>query len=77
MYMKRKNIDMKEIEEIVYHKDQMVFDFNWEEMMMIYSTEATLAVECGDYDNWDHAYESLWNLWESEDLRDLVLTQPF
>jgi len=67
-----------EVEEIVYHKDQMVLDFNWKEIDDdLIQREATLAVECGDYDNWDHAYESLWNLWESEDLRDLVLTQPF
>ena len=41
------NIDMKEIEEIVYHKDQMVFDFNWEEIDDdLIQREATLAVEC-------------------------------
>lgn len=69
---------MNDTEEIVYHKDQMVLDFNWEEIDDdLIQREATLAVECGDYDNWDHAYESLWNLWESEDSRDLVLTQPF
>ena len=52
--------------------------FNWKEIDDdLIKREATLAVECGDYDNWDHAYESLWDLWESEDLRDLVLTEPF
>lgn len=25
---------------------------------------ATEAVACGDYTNWDHAYESLWNAFE-------------
>ena len=69
---------MNDAEEVVYHKDQMSFDFNWEEIDDdLIQREATLAVECGDCDNWDHAYESLWNLWESEDLRDLVLTEPF
>ena len=23
--------------------------------------QATAAVACGDFNNWDHAYESLWN----------------
>jgi hypothetical protein len=67
-----------EIEEIVFHKDQMSFDFNWEEIDDdLIQREATLAVECGDYDNWDHAYETLWDLREDEETRDLVLTQPF
>jgi len=69
---------MNDTEEVVYHKDQMSLNFNWEEIDDdLIQREATLAVERGDYDNWDHAYESLWNLWESEDLRDLVLTEPF
>jgi hypothetical protein len=69
---------MNDTEEVVYHKDQMSLNFNWEEIDDdLIQREATLAVKCGDYDNWDHAYESLWNLWESEDLRDLVLTEPF
>ena len=78
MFIKGENIDMNETEEIIYHKDQMVFDFNWQEIDDdLIQREATLAVECWAYDNWDHAYESLWNLWESEDLHDLVLTHPF
>ena len=32
MYIKEKNIDMYEIEQIVYHKDQMRLNFNWEEI---------------------------------------------
>ena len=69
-----KKYNMK-TEAIVYHKDQMSFDFNWEEIdNELIKREATLAVECGDYDNWDHAYESLWDLWEAG---DLMLTESF
>ena len=69
---------MNDTEEVVYHKDQMSLNFNWEEIDDdLIQREATLAVECGAYDNWDHAYESLSNLWESEDLRGLVLTELF
>lgn len=61
---------MNEIEEIVYHKDQIFLDFNWQEIdNELIKQEATLAVECGDFDNWDHAYETLWDTWE-----DLSLT---
>ena len=27
---------------------------------------ATEAVECGDFLNWDHAYESIWDVYEGE-----------
>jgi hypothetical protein len=28
--------------------------------------QATAAVACGDFNNWDHAYESLWAAFEFE-----------
>ena len=30
------------------------------------SSMANEAVTCGDYLNWDHAYECLWDLFEQE-----------
>ena len=64
-----------QIEEIVYHKDQMSLDFNWEEIDdELIKREATISVANGEYDNWDHAYESYWDMWESG---DLVLTESF
>jgi len=75
MYIKEKNIDMNQIEEIVYHKDQMSLDFNWEEIDdELIQREATISVANGEYDNWDHAYESHWHMWESG---DLILTPSF
>ena len=41
-----------QIEEIVYHKDQMSLDFNWEEIDdELIQREATISVENGEYDN--------------------------
>jgi len=75
MYIKEKNIDMNEIEEIVYHKDQMSLDFNWEEIDdELIQREATISVANGEYEDWGHAYESHWNMWESG---DLMLTESF
>jgi hypothetical protein len=60
---------MNDTEEVVYHKDQMSLDFNWEEIdNELIKREATLAVECGDFDNWDNAYETLWDTWEDSSL---------
>ena len=62
-------------EEIVYHKDQMSLDFNWKEFDdELIKREATISVVNGEYDNWDHAYESHWDMWEAG---DLVLTESF
>ena len=75
MYIKEKNIDMNQIEEIVYHKDQMSLDFNWEEIdNELIKREATISVANGEYDNWDHAYETHWEMWESG---ALILTESF
>ena len=75
MYIKEKNIDMNQIEEIVYHKDQMSLDFNWEAIdNELIKREATISVANGEYDNWDHAYETHWEMWESG---DLILTESF
>ena len=75
MYIKAENIDMNEMEEIVYHKDQMSLDFNWEKIDdELIQREATISVANGEYDNGDHAYESHWDMWESG---DLVLTESF
>ena len=64
-----------QIEAIVYHKDQMSLDFNWEEIDdELIQREATISVENGEYDNWDHAYETHWDMWEAG---DLVLTESF
>ena len=64
-----------EIEEIVHHKDQMSLDFNWEEIDdELIQREATISVANGEYEDWDHAYESHWNMWESG---DLILTPSF
>ena len=29
------------------------------------------ALDCGDFANWDHAYESLWNLFERQVEEDI------
>ena len=63
------------IEEIFYHKDQMRLNFNWEEIDdELIKREATISVANGEYDNWDHAYESHWDMWEAG---NLILTEPF
>ena len=55
--------------------DQMSLDFNWEEIDdELIQREATISVANGEYDDWDHAYESHWNMWESG---DLILTESF
>ena len=62
-----------QIEAIVYHKDQRRLNFNWEEIDDdLIQREATSSVANGEYDNWDHAYESHWDMWEAG---DLVLTE--
>ncbi len=59
----------EQLETIVYHKDQMRLNFNWEEIDDdLIKREATISVANGEYDNWDHAYESLWDMWEAGDL---------
>ena len=66
---------MNEQEAIVYHKDQMRLNFNWEEIDDdLIQREATISVANGEYDNWDHAYETHWDMWEAG---DLVLTESF
>ena len=53
----------------------MSLDFNWEEIdNELIKREATISVANGEYDNWDHAYESHWDMWEAG---DLVLTESF
>ena len=44
---------------------QLTFNFEEAENEMI-RQQATIAVADGDFNNWDHAYESLWNLFEEE-----------
>ena len=52
----------------------MSLDFNWEEIdNELIKREATISVANGEYDNWDHAYESHWDMWEIG--KDLVLGQ--
>ena len=64
-----------EIEEIVDHKDQMLLDFNWQEFdNELIKREATISVANGEYDDWDHAYEAHWDMWEAG---DLVLTGSY
>ena len=41
------------------------FDYNHSDNYMIY-LQADEAIEGGEFINWDHAYESLWELFESE-----------
>lgn len=66
-------IEITPKKEIVYHKDQMSLDFNWEEIDdELIQREATISVANGEYDDWDHAYESHWGMWESG---DLILTE--
>ena len=53
----------------------MSLDFNWEEIdNELIKREATISVANGEYDNWDHAYETHWEMWESG---DLILTESF
>ena len=69
------SIDMNGVEEIVYHKDQMRLNFNWEEIdNELIKREATIAVANGEYEDWGHAYESHWDMWEAG---DLILTDSF
>ena len=64
-----------EIEEIVDHKDQMLLDFNWQEFdNELIKREANISVANGEYDDWDHAYEAHWDMWEAG---DLVLTGSY
>jgi hypothetical protein len=64
-----------QIEEIVYHKDQMLLDFNWQEFdNELIKREATISVANGEYEDWDHAYEMHWDMWEAG---DLVLTGSY
>ena len=66
---------MNEVEEIVYHKDHMRLNFNWEEIdNELIKREATIAVANGEYEDWGHAYESHWDMWEAG---DLILTDSF
>jgi hypothetical protein len=44
---------------------QFVLDFSNEDDAMI-QRMATEAVESGEFSNWDHAYESLWHVFEQE-----------
>ena len=44
---------------------QETFNFKDAEDKMI-QRQATIAVADGDFSNWDHAYESLWDLFEEE-----------
>ena len=47
----------------------MSLDFNWKEFDdELIQREATISVANGEYEDWDHAYESHWNMWESGDL---------
>lgn len=63
-----------EIEEVVYHKDQMSL-FDWQEFDdELIKREATISVANGEYEDWDHAYESHWDMWEAG---DLVLTESY
>jgi hypothetical protein len=43
----------------------MLIDFTESDDDMI-QRQATAAVACGDFTNWDHAYETLWNNFECE-----------
>jgi len=64
-----------EIEEVVYHRGQMILDFDWQEFdNELIKREATISVANGEYDDWDHAYESHWDMWEAG---DLVLTGSY
>ena len=44
---------------------QLTFNFKDAENEMI-RRQATIAVAEGDFNNWDHAYESLWDIFEEE-----------
>jgi len=64
-----------EIEEVVYHKDQMLLDFNWKEFDdELIKRETNISVANGEYEDWHHAYERHWDMWEAG---DLVLTESF
>jgi hypothetical protein len=43
----------------------MLIDFTESDNEMI-KIEATAAVACGDFSDWDHAYETLWDTFEHE-----------
>ena len=43
----------------------LLFDYTLSDNYMI-QRQADEAVEYGEHTNWDHAYESLWNLFEEE-----------
>lgn len=61
------------VEEIVYHKDQMRLNFNWEEIDdELIKRETDISVANGEYEDWHHAYEQHWDMWESG---DLILTE--
>ncbi len=63
-----------QIEEVVYHKDQMSL-FDWQEFDdELIKREATISVANGEYEDWDHAYEMHWDMWEAG---DLVLTGSY
>ena len=63
-----------EIEEIVDHKDQMSL-FDWQEFDdELIKREATISVANGEYEDWNHAYERHWDMWETG---DLVLTGSY
>ena len=64
-----------EIEAVVYHKDQMFLDFNWKKFDdELIKREASVSVANGEYEDWDHAYESHCDMWEAG---DLVLTGSY
>ena len=64
-----------EIEKVVYHKDQMILDFDWQKFDdELIKRETNISVANGEYEDWDHAYERHWDMWECG---DLVLTESF
>ena len=66
---------MNAIEEIVFHKDQMSLPFDWETFDdELICKEATISVANGEYEDWHHAYEAHWEMWECG---DLVLTGSY